>query len=68
MTVTSLSENIGALKERIAAEIGLQANKQKLSVPRVPGFLKDSMTLAHYNVGPGETVTVSLKERGGRKK
>ncbi|XP_061365862.1 probable splicing factor 3A subunit 1 [Gastrolobium bilobum] len=64
--VQSLSETVGSLKEKIAGEIQLPANKQKLSGK--PGFLKDNMSLAHYNVGGGETLTLTLRERGGRKR
>ncbi|TKY50945.1 splicing factor 3A subunit 1 [Spatholobus suberectus] len=66
ITVQSLSETVGSLKEKIAGEIQLPANKQKLSGK--PGFLKDNMSLAHYNVGGGETLTLTLRERGGRKR
>ncbi|KAL1296024.1 hypothetical protein HN51_056807 [Arachis hypogaea] len=66
ITVQSLSETVGSLKEKIAGEIQLPANKQKLSGK--PGFLKDNMSLAHYNVGGGEILTLSLRERGGRKR
>ncbi|KAL9317231.1 hypothetical protein ACSQ67_013748 [Phaseolus vulgaris] len=66
ITVQSLSETVGSLKEKIAGEIQLPANKQKLSGK--PGFLKDNMSLAHYNLGGGETLTLTLRERGGRKR
>lgn len=62
----SLSETVGGLKEKIAGEIQLPANKQKLSGK--PGFLKDNMSLAHYNISGGETLSLALRERGGRKK
>ncbi|KAJ4915797.1 putative splicing factor 3A subunit 1 [Raphanus sativus] len=62
----SLSENVGSLKEKIAGETQIPANKQKLSGKA--GFLKDNMSLAHYNVGAGEILTLSLRERGGRKR
>ncbi|PPR87909.1 hypothetical protein GOBAR_AA32780 [Gossypium barbadense] len=65
ITVQALSETVGSLKEKIAGEIQLPANKQKLSGKA--GFLKDNMTLAYYNVGAGETLALSLRERGGRK-
>ncbi|CAN6547478.1 unnamed protein product [Malus baccata var. baccata] len=51
---------------KISGEIQLPANKQKLSGK--PSFLKDNMSLAFYNVGAGETLTLSLRERGGRKR
>ncbi|CAN8312206.1 unnamed protein product [Cochlearia groenlandica] len=66
ITVQSLTENVGSLKEKIAGEIQIPANKQKLSGKA--GFLKDNMSLAHYNVGVGEILTLSLRERGGRKR
>ncbi|KAM0966990.1 hypothetical protein ACFX1X_022992 [Malus domestica] len=66
ITVQSLSETVRCLKEKISGEIQLPANKQKLSGK--PSFLKDNMSLAFYNVGAGETLTLSLRERGGRKR
>lgn len=66
ITMQSLSETVGSLKEKISGEIQLPANKQKLSGKA--GFLKDNMSLAYYNVGTGETLTLSLRERGGRKR
>lgn len=65
-TVQSLLETIGSLKERISGEIQLPANKQKLSGEA--GFLKENLSLAHYNVASGENLTLSLRERGGRKR
>ncbi|KAK6153903.1 hypothetical protein DH2020_013542 [Rehmannia glutinosa] len=66
ITVQSLSETVGSLKEKIAGEIQLPSNKQKLSGKA--GFLKDNLSLAHYNVLPGEALSLSLRERGGRKR
>ncbi|KAK2417875.1 putative splicing factor 3A subunit [Trifolium repens] len=66
ITVQSLSETVGSLKEKIAGEIQLPANKQKLSGK--PGFLKDNMSLSHYNISGGETLSLTLRERGGRKR
>ncbi|XP_028796540.1 probable splicing factor 3A subunit 1 [Neltuma alba] len=66
ITMQSLSETIGNLKEKIAGEIQLPANKQKLSGK--PGFLKDNMSLAYYNVGGGEVLSLTLRERGGRRR
>lgn len=66
ITVQALSETVSSLKEKIAAEIQLPANKQKLSGK--PGFLKDNMSLAYYNVAAGEPLSLSLRERGGRKR
>lgn len=66
IAVQSLSETVGSLKEKIAGETQLPANKQKLSGKA--GFLKDNLSLAYYNVAPGETLSLSLRERGGRKR
>ncbi|KAK3036946.1 hypothetical protein RJ639_030911 [Escallonia herrerae] len=66
ITVQSLSESVGSLKEKIAGEIQLPANKQKLSGKA--GFLKDNLSLAYYNVAGGEILSLSLRERGGRKR
>jgi splicing factor 3A subunit 1 len=61
----SLSETVKSVKERIAGEVALAANKQKLSSRH--GFLKDNLSLAYYNIGPTDTLTLGLKERGGRR-
>lgn len=66
ITVQSLSETVGSLKEKIAGEIQLPSNKQKLSGKA--GFLKDNLSLAYYNVAEGEGLALSLRERGGRKR
>ncbi|XP_078171603.1 putative splicing factor 3A subunit 1 [Carex rostrata] len=66
ISVQSLSETISSLKEKIAGEVQLPANKQKISGKA--GFLKENHTLAYYNIAPGEALTLALRERGGRKK
>lgn len=62
-----LKRSVGKLKNAIAKFTKLPANKQKLSMVGV-GFLKDSTSLAAYNVGDGAVISVEVKERGGRKK
>ncbi|KAJ7534737.1 hypothetical protein O6H91_12G001300 [Diphasiastrum complanatum] len=64
--IHTLSESISLVKEKIANEIALPANKQKLSGRA--GFLKDNLSLAYYNISPGETLLLGLRERGGRKR
>lgn len=66
ITMQSASETVGSLKEKISGEIQLPANKQKLSGKA--GFLKDNLTLAYYNIGDGECLSLSMRERGGRKR
>jgi len=56
-----------AVKALIADQSGLAATKQKISTPAL-GFLKDTLTLAYYNIALGGTLQLGLKERGGRKK
>ncbi|GMH40484.1 hypothetical protein BSKO_08388 [Bryopsis sp. KO-2023] len=65
--VASLSDSIGHLKSRLAGELGLPANKQKLAREGV-GFVKDEFSLAHYNISEDVVLTLGVKERGGRKK
>ncbi|KAJ8459147.1 hypothetical protein OPV22_032073 [Ensete ventricosum] len=66
ITVQSLTETVGNLKEKIAAaEVQLPANKQKLCGRA--GFLKDNLTLAYYNIGPGETLTLALRSVVGER-
>ncbi|ODM95504.1 Splicing factor 3A subunit 1 [Orchesella cincta] len=68
ITVTlALTDSISALKARIQETIGLAPGKQKLRLTEGL-FFKDQNSLAFYNVGDGETIHLSLKERGGRKK
>ncbi|KAK9056137.1 hypothetical protein SSX86_027226 [Deinandra increscens subsp. villosa] len=67
ISVDSLAESVSSLKEKIAGEIQLPANKQKLSSGK-SGFLKDNLSLAYYNVGGGEMFSLTLRERGGRKR
>ncbi|CAF1789626.1 unnamed protein product [Brassica napus] len=58
ITLQSLSENVASLKEKIARKIQIPANKHKLWGKA--GFLKKDMSLAHYCVGAGETLIMSL--------
>lgn len=62
-----LKRSVAKLKGAIAKFTKLPANKQKLSIKSI-GFLKDKMTLAYYNVGDGITISLEVKERGGRKR
>ncbi|CAL9225516.1 unnamed protein product [Arabidopsis halleri] len=57
--VQSLSESVASLKEKIAGKIQIPANTQNLSGKA--GVLKDNnRSLAHYNVGAGDFLTLSL--------
>jgi splicing factor 3A subunit 1 len=57
---------VHALKEQISSMTGMPANKQKMSLSSGL-ILKNSATLAFYNVRSGDVVSVGAKERGGRK-
>ena len=65
--VASLQDTVGELKQRLAEVVGIAANKQKIGRDQL-GFLRDELTLAHYNVSPDIQLTLGVKERGGRKK
>lgn len=69
----SVSDGLKALKGQIASHLNsMPVKKMKLSFQggmHDGTFLnKDSMSLAHYNVGPGSTLKLGVKERGGRRK
>eukprot|EP00898_Chlorokybus_atmophyticus_P003838 jgi/Chlat1/4455/Chrsp29S04408 len=66
LTVNSLAETITGLKNLLAAELGLPPPKQQIQGET--GFLKDHLSLAHYNVAPGVQLSLKLKERGGRRR
>ncbi|KAF2075342.1 hypothetical protein CYY_003371 [Polysphondylium violaceum] len=62
-----LVDLIQTLKEKIKDATGMAPNKQKLKTAGI-SVLKDQCTVAFYNLKSGSTVSVGLKERGGRKK
>jgi splicing factor 3A subunit 1 len=63
-----INDTIQNLKEKVADSLGgMPANKQKLKTDDF-GFLKETNTLAYYNVKDGFTIELTVKERGGRKK
>lgn len=61
-----LTDNVSVIKAKIAESLGMPAGKQKLQLDGL--FIKDSNTLAFYNLTKTSTVHLQLKERGGRKK
>ena len=65
--VENLSLSVKVLKQLLSPKVGLAANKQKLQVDPI-GFLKDNLSLAHYNLSEDSILSVGAKERGGRKK
>ena len=61
------SAKIKAIKEALKPQLGnMPTNKMQLKHPNA-GFLKDSFSLAHYNIGPMTTLELVPKTRGGRK-
>jgi len=55
------------VKEKLAALCGgMPANKQQLKSGSL-GFLKDSLSLAHFNLGNGAALQLVPKSRGGRR-
>ncbi len=65
--VASLADSVGDFKGRLADVLQVAANKLKLQREEV-GFLRDELSLAHYNVSPEVLLLLGMKERGGRKR
>ncbi|XP_037499936.1 splicing factor 3A subunit 1 [Rhipicephalus sanguineus] len=61
-----LTDTVSVLKAKLHEELGMPPGKQKLQYEGM--FVKDSNTLAYYNLGPNSTIVLQVKERGGRKK
>lgn len=59
-------DTVGHLKSRLEGVTGLAVNKQKLHRDGV-GFLRDELSLAHYNISPDVTLVLGTKTRGGKK-
>ena len=57
---------VSAIKVKIHEATGMPAEKQKLYYEGI--FIKDSNSLAYYNMASGAVIHLALKERGGRKK
>lgn len=61
-----LTDQVSVIKAKLHEITGMPAGKQKLQLGGI--FIKDSNSLAYYNVTPASIVQLQLKERGGRKK
>lgn len=61
--VATLTDTVGALKARLAEVLSLPATKQQLSRTGV-GFLRNELSLAHYNVAPSTQLALSVRRRG----
>lgn len=60
------TDTLTVVKAKIHELTNMPPGKQKLQYEGI--FVKDSNTLAFYNIPNGGTVILGLKERGGRKK
>ncbi|XP_077456664.1 splicing factor 3A subunit 1 [Stigmatopora argus] len=61
-----LTDQVSVIKVKIHEATGMPAGKQKLQYEGI--FIKDSNSLAYYNMVVGSVIHLGLKERGGRKK
>ncbi|KAJ8379484.1 hypothetical protein SKAU_G00002620 [Synaphobranchus kaupii] len=61
-----LTDQVSVIKVKIHEATGMPAGKQKLQYEGI--FIKDSNSLAYYNMNNGSIIHLALKERGGRKK
>ncbi|XP_033828207.1 splicing factor 3A subunit 1 [Periophthalmus magnuspinnatus] len=61
-----LTDQVSVIKVKIHEATGMPAGKQKLQYEGI--FIKDSNSLAYYNMVSGSVIHLALKERGGRKK
>ncbi|TRY62231.1 hypothetical protein DNTS_024370 [Danionella cerebrum] len=61
-----LTDQVSVIKVKIHEATGMPAGKQKLQYEGI--FIKDSNSLAYYNMNNGALIHLALKERGGRKK
>jgi len=60
------TDNFSVVKAKIHELTNMPPGKQKLQYEGI--FVKDSNTLAYYNMPNGSCIVLGLKERGGRKK
>eukprot|EP00656_Telonema_subtile_P043013 TRINITY_DN4924_c0_g1_i3.p1 TRINITY_DN4924_c0_g1~~TRINITY_DN4924_c0_g1_i3.p1 ORF type:complete len:700 (+),score=145.02 TRINITY_DN4924_c0_g1_i3:189-2288(+) len=62
----SVMSTIKDFKDKLGDALGgMPARNQKIK--HRAAFLKDNLTLAHYNLGPGSTLELGVQQRGGRK-
>lgn len=62
----NVTESLTTIKSKIHESLGMPPSKQKLQYEGM--FVKDTNTLAFYNMSDGAVIQLQLKERGGRKK
>lgn len=65
--VVAITSSAGDLKNQLSAQFGnMPTNKMQLKGDK-QGFLKDSNSLAFYNLEDGSVLSLLAKKRGGRK-
>lgn len=58
-----VTDTIRAVKQALSSELGkMPASKQQLRHPSL-GFLKDALTLAHFNIKSGDTIELKVRRR-----
>lgn len=62
----ALTESVASIKNKLAEFLGMPIAKQKLQYEGL--FVKDTNTLAFYNLTDNVILALQTKERGGRKK
>lgn len=60
-----IKDSIRTLKAKLMEQLGMPVNKQQLKT--AVGFLKDTLSCAHYNFVNGTSVELSIRQRGGRR-
>jgi len=60
-------KTVRELKQQLQGQLGDMPPNKMLLKSTDRGFLKDSFTLAHYNLRPGETLKLSAKRRGKKR-
>ncbi|KAG6621971.1 Splicing factor 3 subunit [Phytophthora cinnamomi] len=61
-----VKDNMRTLKQKLMADLqNMPVNKQQLKFSM--GFVKDSLTCAHYNFVNGTVLELSVRQRGGRR-
>ncbi|XP_062503859.1 splicing factor 3A subunit 1-like [Corticium candelabrum] len=61
-----ITDQVSTIKSKLSDMLGIPPGKQKLQMANI--FIKDSNSLAYYNMTSQTIVQLGLKERGGRKK
>ncbi|XP_071954810.1 splicing factor 3A subunit 1-like [Antedon mediterranea] len=61
-----LTDSVSVIKAKLMDELSMPVGKQKLQYEGM--FIKDSNSLAFYNLSAGSIVHLQVKERGGRKR